>query len=99
MCGFDLTRARGASDMTREELSAILSRMYDEAPRGKQVLAIHLFGIRHARDIAAAGASARAVVMGSTLANSYDTEVQKGMNLSRHVVERKELRRVLLGEE
>ena len=85
--------------MTKAELSAVLSRMYAQAPRGEKVLAIYLFGIRHGRDIAEAETSARAVVMGSTVADSYDAEVQKGIKLSRRVVERRELRRVLLGEE
>ena len=83
--------------LTPTELSAILSRMYDEAPRGEKVLAVHLFGIRHAKDMAAAGTTARAVVAGSTVGDRYRTEVRKAMNLARHVVERREIRRVLLG--
>jgi len=85
--------------MTLEQLSGILSRMHAEAPHGERVAAIHLFGIRHARDIAAAGTTARAVVKHSGVSNVYVSEVQKGIVLAKHVVERSELRRVLLGED
>jgi len=74
--------------MTRDELRAILSRMYHEAPPRQKVVQIHLFGIRHAKDIADAGSTARDVTENSTIPDSYAPEVQKGMTLARHVVER-----------
>lgn len=85
--------------MTLEQLAAILSRMYEEAPHRQKVAHIHLFGIRHARDIAAAGVSASAVVERSDVSDVYVSEVQKGIVLAKYVVERSELRRVLLGED
>jgi hypothetical protein len=69
-----------------DQLGAILRRMYEDAPSGEQVARIHLFGIKYAADIRGAGFNAREVVGASGLKQSYHTEVNKGMNLSRYVV-------------
>ena len=70
---------------SREELGAILRRMYDDAPHGEKVANIHLFGIKYASAIRDAGLTAGEVVKSSGLRASYQAEVSKGMNLAKYV--------------
>jgi hypothetical protein len=74
--------------LTAAQLSDMLSKMYRGAPHGEATTTVHLFGIRHAEDIRASGASAAAVVKASDVPDSYITEVHKGIALARHVAER-----------
>lgn len=74
--------------MTVTELVQRLGEMYGSAPHGEVSTAVHLFGIRHAEDIRASGASVAAIVRQSEVPDSYITEVHKGVALSRYVVER-----------
>lgn len=68
-----------------DELGSILRRMYDDAPHGEKVAHIHLFGIKYAADIHAAGLTAGSVVKAAGLRTSYQAEVSKGMNLAKYV--------------
>ena len=68
--------------MKIDDLGQELKRMYETAPQGEQVVAIHLFGIRYAREI---GSSSRSVVAASGLPQSYAVEVAKGMKLAPYV--------------
>ena len=61
--------------------------MYAEAPHGGTSTAVHLFGIRYAKDIRTSTASVADIVQGAEVPSSYITEVHKGIALSRHVVE------------
>lgn len=65
------------------ELGKILNDMYTNAMKGEQVMMIHLFGIKYADDIRMAGI--RDVLLKSGLRDSYITELNKGVNLSKYV--------------
>ena len=66
------------------ELARALREAVNRAPEGERVVSIHLFGIRHARDLREV--SLRDVVDGAGIPRSYVTEVHKGMRLAEHVV-------------
>jgi 5-methylcytosine-specific restriction protein B len=80
-------------EMTVDELAAILAEMYENADEDK-VAMIHLFGIRYADVIRALGCSANDIITraqlsnGSYMADSYKTEISKGITLARYVIER-----------
>ncbi|WP_445438738.1 HTH-like domain-containing protein [Dyadobacter bucti] len=57
------------------------------APRGGQVVNIHLFGIDHAEDISAVGITD--VIEAAGIASSLRVELNKGVNLSKFVQRRK----------
>ena len=76
--------------MGQLELARELSRVYRDARRGETSAMIHLFGIKHAADLRRAGVSA--VVKLSDVPNSYQVEVNKGVNLARYVTVRPEYR-------
>ena len=67
-----------------KRLGAILNDMYENAPRGRQVTMIHLFGIQYSEDIERVGV--KDVVTASGIKSTYITEVNKGMNLAEYVV-------------
>lgn len=75
---------------TQEALGGILRRMYDAAPAGEQVANIHFFGIKYASAIRDAELNPREVVAAAGINESYATEVNKGMNLSKYVLPRPE---------
>lgn len=68
-----------------DELGMVLRAMYEGAPEGEKVANIHLFGIKYAADIQAAGYTAAEVIRASGLRTSYQAEVSKGMNLAKYV--------------
>ena len=70
--------------MTANELGAILSDMYNDAPRGKQVTMIHLFGLKYHDFIRQVGV--REVVQVARIKSTYITEVNKGVNLAEYAV-------------
>ena len=57
--------------------------MYREALEGEKVIAIHLFGIKYADQIR--DMSAKDIVVGAGLPESYPTEIRKGINLAKYV--------------
>ncbi len=68
--------------MQIERLGAILKAdLVKAAPRDRAVT-IHLFGIRHARDI---GTGATQVAIAADISPKYGTEIRKGMKLAKHV--------------
>ena len=71
-------------DRSAKELGAILSDMYENAPRGKQVTMVHMFGIRYCKDIEKVGL--KDVITASGIRPTYLVEVNKGMNLAEYVV-------------
>jgi|APSaa5957512535_1039671.scaffolds.fasta_scaffold26858_2 hypothetical protein len=74
--------------MTLNDLADILAKMYKTAPKGEAVLMIHLFGVKYADEIRSLGLNSREIVEASGLKITYKTEVNKGMNLSKYVIER-----------
>lgn len=54
--------------------------MYENAPGGKQVTVVHMFGIRYYKDIEKVGL--RDVTTASGIRTIYLVEVNKGMNLA-----------------
>jgi superfamily II helicase len=79
--------------MPLEELARILVEMYENEEYGK-VVSIHLFGIRYADVIRAGEYSPMDIIRHSRLRNGeqmsekYQTEINKGINLARYVVEK-----------
>ncbi|OME76920.1 hypothetical protein BK120_27655 [Paenibacillus sp. FSL A5-0031] len=71
--------------MNVQDLGRVLSEMYHKAPQGKQVVKIHLFGIKYADVIQKKHYSIKDIVTASGL-NISLTEVSKGIKLSEYVV-------------
>ncbi|QPM91422.1 HTH-like domain-containing protein [Pseudooceanicola algae] len=71
--------------MRLEDAAKALRAMYDDPATGKAV-SIHLFGIRYADSLK--GMPLEEIVIRAGLPKSYQTEVRKGINLARHVVEK-----------
>ena len=69
--------------LTELAAAARLERMYNSAPSNEKAVRVHLFGIKHAEDLA--GLNLKTVVKAAGLGESYSTEVRKGMNLARYV--------------
>ena len=55
---------------------------------GRAVTMVHLFGIVHARDLEACGASDEDIVRSAGMPKSYATEVHKGRRLAEYVTVR-----------
>ncbi|MEK4529754.1 hypothetical protein NST38_30590 [Paenibacillus sp. FSL H8-0104] len=72
--------------MTVSELGKILSEMSQNAPHGKRVAKIHLFGVKYADVILRNGFSVKEIVTASGINQSYETEVSKGIKLSEYVL-------------
>ncbi|MEQ6389237.1 hypothetical protein RZN22_07885 [Bacillaceae bacterium S4-13-58] len=69
--------------MNQYQLGNILRDMYNGAPKGYKATNIHLFGIKYSdtrNDY-----SVKEIVKSSGLNESYVTEVNKGIKLSRYV--------------
>lgn len=71
-------------DKSVKELGAILSDTYENAPRGKQVIMVLLFGVRYREEIDRVGL--KDVIATSGIPLGYLAEVNKGMNLAEYVV-------------
>ena len=67
------------------ELGMELRRMYDEAPQGDQVAAIHLFGIRFWKELSGRRINKKEILRAAGLPDSYTTEISKGIKLSQYV--------------
>ena len=63
--------------------AGLLRGMYDDAPRGEKVTAIHLFGIKYAQDIESI--SPRELVIRADLHESYHREIRKMIKLAKYV--------------
>lgn len=69
--------------MNQKELGAILNEMYSNAPRGKQVTMIHLFGIKYHKEIQNFGI--KEIVLEAGIRSTYSTEISKAINLAKYV--------------
>jgi hypothetical protein len=70
--------------MTILELGNILKNMYETKGANKTTM-IHLFGVIYADEIRNAGIKPIEIVRAAQIHESYQTEVNKGMNLSVYV--------------
>jgi len=83
--------------MTIVELAKKLSDMYDNAPEGDKVSMIHLFGILYSKEIIKNNYVAREIIKntklknGSKMSASYQTEISKGVNLSKYVIDKESI--------
>ena len=71
--------------MNETELAQILRRMYQNAPKGEQKTAIHLFGIKYAEALSSRNVSSTRVAALSGIGDSYYTEINNGMRLAKYV--------------
>ena len=70
---------------TELQLAKILNKMYLDAPNGETIAMIHLFGIMFGELIKENNYSIAKIVKLSKINESYKTEVNKGVNLSKYV--------------
>jgi hypothetical protein len=71
--------------MTIEQAAAELAKMYKGGLVSReQALSVHLFGIKHADEIA--GMSLPELAARAGIPKAYATELRKGINLARYVV-------------
>jgi hypothetical protein len=83
--------------MTIVELAKKLSEMYENAPEGDKVAMIHLFGIRYSNEILKNNFVAGEIIKNTKLKNgskmntSYQTEISKGVNLSKYVIDKESI--------
>ena len=68
------------------ELGNELRKMYDCAPQGDQVAAIHLFSIRFYKEISCTNINKKAILRAAGLPESYATEISKGVKLGEYVM-------------
>ncbi|MDE7164164.1 MAG: hypothetical protein K2O04_01910 [Clostridiales bacterium] len=72
--------------ISKKVLGQKLKEMYENAPHNKKALMVHLFGIKFANVIRSNGYSAREIVETAGInGNSYQVELNKGINLSQYV--------------
>ena len=71
--------------MTKNKLGEILHDMYSKADSGEKVAMIHLFGIKHAKDIKLLEVNSTELAKLSGIQSSYATEISKGVKLSKYV--------------
>jgi hypothetical protein len=71
--------------MTENELGKKLRDMYDNASPNEQTTMIHLFGIKYAEEIRDSGITPREILKKADMQESYQTEINKGIRLSKYV--------------
>ena len=71
--------------MGEYELGMALRKMYDAAPLGDQVAAIHLFGIRFWKELSGRKLNKKVILRTAGLPESYATELSKGVKLGQYV--------------
>lgn len=71
--------------MGLNELGEILHDMYFNSEERETVVMIHLFAIKHAKEIKVSGESMKAIAKAAGIPESYGTEISKGVNLARYV--------------
>ena len=69
--------------MTITEAANILKAMHSSALPGEQVVQIHLFGIKYAKELD--GLSATKIAEQAGIGSSFGTEISKGKKLARYV--------------
>ncbi len=70
--------------MNTNELGKKLKEMY-ETQGAKKTAMIHLFGIIYAEEIAQANTNALEIIKAAQMKESYQAEINKGINLSKYV--------------
>lgn len=83
---------------TLQELGQILSDMYRNAEQGRQVTAIHMFGIMYAPYIIANKYSPKQIIDETNMDKSYSTEVNKGINIYKSISSGKYDIQLVLGQ-
>ena len=83
---------------TLQELGQILSVMYRNAEQGRQVTAIHMFGIMYAPYIIANKYSPKQIIDETNMDKSYSTEVNKGVNIYKSISSGKYDVQLVLGQ-
>ena len=71
--------------ISKKLLGEKLKEMYENAPQNEQVLMIHLFGIKFANIMRENGYNAREIIDAAGIRNSYQTELSKGIKMSKYV--------------
>lgn len=71
--------------MTIDEAATKLKAMYND-PATDKAVAVHLFGVRYAREID--GMPLQEIAVRAGISKNYGTEIRKGINLARYVVEK-----------
>jgi 5-methylcytosine-specific restriction protein B len=71
--------------MTINELGAALSNLYHNAPNGDKVAMIHIFGIKHAKELTATRFNKVQVAKTAGIPESYFVEINKGIKLAKYV--------------
>ena len=71
--------------MTATELSAVLAKMFSNAPIRATAMTVHLFAIIHEREIRACGVPTREIVRLAGIPYSNLTEVYRGLKLAYYV--------------
>ena len=80
--------------MTINELGKILGEMYENAPDGDKVAMTHLFGIRYSKEIKRNNYIVKEIIKntrlknGSSMNESYQTEIHKGIKLAEYVIDK-----------
>jgi hypothetical protein len=84
--------------MTINDLAKELSEMYNNAPNNERSLMIRLFGIRFAKEIRNGKTTPLEIInfanehYGASLTANYQTEIYKGIKLSKYVIDKKRLK-------
>ena len=85
--------------MTESELAIRLAKVYDDAPTGEKATALHVFGLHYADEIRRHGPGATGrIARESKIGDSYGVELDKMLNLARHVTLEDSSRRQLFGQ-
>ena len=75
--------------MTAQELAMCLQEMYENSSNEKTTM-IHLFGIIYAEKIKECGSTPKDILKIANMPESYQTEISKGIRLSKYVDVKKE---------
>ncbi len=68
----------------REKIVKELNQAYSTAPKGETACTVHLFGIKHGESLRGYG-SLKKIAEDAGIPASYAVEINKGINLARHV--------------
>lgn len=70
--------------MTKEKLAAELKDMYNNSLKGDATTMILLFGVKYAKELKECGVSMKEIAEFSEIGSSYQTEISKGIRLSKY---------------
>ena len=74
--------------MTIKQLAQVLSNSFNKVPRSEKASMILLFGIRYGTTIKENKYSVREILELANLPTSYQSGINKGINLAKYVVEK-----------